>query len=120
MTAPPAASPEPLPAERRPVIAALAAAWVRERGTLPPSIEVLVEWGAGDTGVELEAELAFLEGRGPDPCSPSGYLRPVHADEIDEPERARLHEALRESAEQMRSGQTLDASEALAELRAHR
>ncbi len=72
MTEPTAASPEPRPAERRPVIAALAAAWVRERGTLPPSIEALVEWGAEDAGVELEAELAFLEGRGPDPCSPSG------------------------------------------------
>jgi hypothetical protein len=31
-----------------------------------------------------------------------------------------LHEALRESIEQMRSGQTLDAAEALAELRTHR
>jgi hypothetical protein len=48
------------------------------------------------------------------------YLQPVHADELDEPERARLSEALREGIEQMKSGQTLDASEALAELRAHR
>jgi hypothetical protein len=48
------------------------------------------------------------------------YLQPVEADELDAEERARLHEALRESIEQMRSGQTLDAAEALAELRAHR
>ena len=48
------------------------------------------------------------------------YLQPVEADELDEDERARLHEALRESIEQMRSGQTLDAAEALAELLTHR
>jgi hypothetical protein len=48
------------------------------------------------------------------------YLQPVEADELDDDERARLHEALRESIEQMRSGQTLDAAEALAELRTHR
>jgi len=72
MAASSAPSAEPLPAERRSVIAALAAAWVRERGTLPPSIEALVQWGAEDSRVEIEAELAFLEGRGPDPCSPSG------------------------------------------------
>ena len=42
------------------------------------------------------------------------YLQPVDADELDDEERAQLHEALRESVEQMRSGQTLDAAEALA------
>jgi hypothetical protein len=48
------------------------------------------------------------------------FLQPMPAQELDDPERARLHEALRESIEQMKSGQTLDASDALAELRAHR
>ena len=48
------------------------------------------------------------------------YLQPVDTDELDDEERGRLHEALRESIEQMKSGQTLDAAEALAELRAHR
>ena len=48
------------------------------------------------------------------------YLQPVDADELDDEERGRLHEALRESIEQMKSGQTLDAAEAIAELRAHR
>ncbi len=48
------------------------------------------------------------------------YLQPVDSDELDDEERGRLHEALRESIEQMKSGQTLDAAEALAELRAHR
>jgi hypothetical protein len=51
--------------------AALAAAWVRHHGTLPPSMEALAEWGAEDTGVSLEDELAYLEARGPDPCSGS-------------------------------------------------
>ncbi|MGH7270801.1 MAG: hypothetical protein ACREJ3_10265 [Polyangiaceae bacterium] len=48
------------------------------------------------------------------------YLQPVDEGELDDDERARLHEALRESIEQMKSGQTLDAAGALAELRAHR
>ncbi len=48
------------------------------------------------------------------------YLQPVDADELDDEERGRLHEALRESIKQMKSGQTLDAAEALAERRAHR
>jgi hypothetical protein len=48
------------------------------------------------------------------------YLQPVDSDELDDEERGRLHEALRESIKQMKSGQTLDAAEALAELRAHR
>jgi hypothetical protein len=48
------------------------------------------------------------------------YLQPVDEGELDDEERGRLHEALRESIEEMKSGQTLDAAEALAELRAHR
>jgi len=39
------------------------------------------------------------------------YLQPVDADEIDDEQRARLHEALRESIEQMRSGEILAAAE---------
>jgi hypothetical protein len=65
MSPSPAPRPKPIPAARRSVIAALAAAWVRERGTLPPSMEALVEWGAEDSGVSLEDELARLEGRVP-------------------------------------------------------
>ncbi len=41
-------------------------------------------------------------------------------DGLDEDERARLHEALHESVEQMKAGQTIDAAEALVELRSHR
>jgi hypothetical protein len=41
-------------------------------------------------------------------------------DDLDDDQRERLHEALRESFEQMKAGQTIDAAEALAELRAHR
>jgi hypothetical protein len=41
-------------------------------------------------------------------------------DYLDDEERERLHEALRESIEQMKAGQLIDADEALAELRAHR
>ena len=48
------------------------------------------------------------------------YLQRVDVDEMGDDERARLHEALRESIDQMKSGETLDAAEALAELRAHR
>ena len=43
------------------------------------------------------------------------YLQPVDTDD-----QARLREALRESVQQMKAGQTLDGAEALAELRAHR
>jgi hypothetical protein len=49
------------------------------------------------------------------------YLQPVEElDNLDDEERARLREALREGIEQMKAGQTIDAAEALAELRAHR
>jgi hypothetical protein len=41
-------------------------------------------------------------------------------DYLDDEERERLHESLRESIEQMKAGQTIDAADALAELRAHR
>jgi hypothetical protein len=41
-------------------------------------------------------------------------------DYLDEEERLRLHEALHEGIEQMKAGQTIEADEALAELRAHR
>ena len=41
-------------------------------------------------------------------------------DDLDDEERARLHESLRESIEQMKNGEAIDAGEALAELRAHR
>ena len=41
-------------------------------------------------------------------------------DDLDDEDRARLREALDESIEQMKAGQTIDAAEALAELRAHR
>lgn len=41
-------------------------------------------------------------------------------DHLDAEERARLHEALRESIAQMKSGDTVDAADALAQLRAHR
>jgi hypothetical protein len=41
-------------------------------------------------------------------------------DEFDEEERAQLRQALDESIEQMKAGQTIDVAEALAELRARR
>jgi hypothetical protein len=41
-------------------------------------------------------------------------------DYLDAEEREQLHESLRESIEQMKAGQLIDADEALAELRAHR
>jgi hypothetical protein len=40
-------------------------------------------------------------------------------DGLDAEERERLHESLRESIEQMKRGETIDAAEALAQLRAH-
>jgi hypothetical protein len=41
-------------------------------------------------------------------------------DYLDDEERERLHESLRESIQQMKAGDTIDAAVALAELRAHR
>jgi hypothetical protein len=51
------------------------------------------------------------------------YLQPVDAvldEEFDEEERAQLRQALDESIEQMKAGQTIDVADAMAELRAHR
>ena len=42
------------------------------------------------------------------------------ADDFDDEERAALHKSLREGIRQMKAGETIDAAEALAELRAHR
>ncbi|HKE15565.1 MAG TPA: hypothetical protein VKB80_11895 [Kofleriaceae bacterium] len=41
-------------------------------------------------------------------------------DYLDHEERERLHRSLRESIEQMKAGETIDADAALAELDAHR
>jgi hypothetical protein len=41
-------------------------------------------------------------------------------DYLDDAERERLHESLRESIRQMKAGQVVDAAAALSELRAHR
>lgn len=41
-------------------------------------------------------------------------------DYLDAEERERLHTALREGIRQMKAGETIDAAEAMAELRAHR
>jgi hypothetical protein len=48
------------------------------------------------------------------------FLVPAEGDDMDEEERAALHESLRESIQQMNQGQLIDADKALAELRAHR
>jgi hypothetical protein len=47
---------------------------------------------------------------------PAEYIE----DDFDDEERAAVRESLKESIEQMKSGQTIDMKEALAELRAHR
>jgi hypothetical protein len=41
-------------------------------------------------------------------------------DGVDEVDRERLHESLREGIRQMKAGETIDAAAAMAELRAHR
>jgi len=55
---------------------------------------------------------------------PEGSVVPLEIaddwDDLDDEERAELHESLRESIEQMKAGQTIDFEQALAELRAHR
>jgi len=55
---------------------------------------------------------------------PEGTVVPLEIaddwDDLDDEERAALHESLRESIEQMKAGQTIDIEQALAELRAHR
>ena len=48
------------------------------------------------------------------------YLQPVDADDMSDEERDALHDSIRESLEQMKNGQLIDADEALARLRAHR
>jgi hypothetical protein len=55
---------------------------------------------------------------------PEGSVVPLEIaddwDDLDDEERAELHESLRESIEQMKAGQTISLEQALAELRAHR
>ena len=55
---------------------------------------------------------------------PEGSVVPLEIaddwDELDDEERAELHESLRESIEQMKAGKTIDLEQALAELHAHR
>lgn len=41
-------------------------------------------------------------------------------DGLDDEERERLHDSLREGTRQMKAGETIDAADAMAELRAHR
>lgn len=41
-------------------------------------------------------------------------------DGLDDEERERLHDSLREGIRQMKAGETIDAADAMAELRAHR
>ncbi|MBE7483633.1 MAG: hypothetical protein HS104_27095 [Polyangiaceae bacterium] len=41
-------------------------------------------------------------------------------DHLDEEERRKLHDSIRESLRQMQAGELIDAKEALAALRAHR
>ena len=47
-------------------------------------------------------------------------LVPADAYDMDDDERAALHESLREGIRQMKAGETIDADVAMAELRAHR
>jgi len=55
---------------------------------------------------------------------PEGSIVPLEIaadwDDLDDEERAELHESLRESIDQMKAGQTIDLEQALAELRTHR
>jgi len=66
---------EPIPPKWRDLYADLAAEWIRQFGTVPSSLDELTKWGfETDSGVPAEAEIAYLEGQGPDPwpCSSSG------------------------------------------------
>jgi hypothetical protein len=47
-------------------------------------------------------------------------LEIADGDDLDDVERAELHESLRESIEQLKAGETISVEQALAELRAHR
>jgi hypothetical protein len=55
---------------------------------------------------------------------PEGSIVPLEIadewDELDDEERAELHESLHESIEQMKAGQTISLEQALAEIRAYR
>lgn len=55
---------------------------------------------------------------------PEGSVVPLEVvddfDDLDDDERAELHESLRESIEQMKAGETISVEQALSELRAHR
>ena len=61
-----------LPPEWREHYAILAAAYVRERGMLPPSLDALAKWADAPVDATVDEAAAWLEGRGPDPCSKSG------------------------------------------------
>lgn len=50
---------------------------------------------------------------------PVGEVLASGGDHLDDEDRERLHDSLRESIEQMRAGQLIDADDALAQLRAH-
>lgn len=67
MGAPPVSIGHVLPPQWREHYAALTADWVREKGTLPPSLEALAEWASEALDVDVADEIAFLEGRGADP-----------------------------------------------------
>lgn len=47
-------------------------------------------------------------------------LVPVVDDDLDDDDRAALHESIAESIEQMERGELIDGEDALAQLRAHR
>jgi len=66
-----------------------------------------------DTGLSLVVPTDLPEGE-------VVYLQPVEADDMSNEERDALHDSIRESLEQMKNGQLIDADEALARLRAHR
>jgi hypothetical protein len=51
---------------------------------------------------------------------PLGEVLLGGGDHLDDEERERLHASLRQSIEQMKAGQLIDADEALDELRSHR
>ena len=59
-----------------------------------------------------EGEVVYL--------TPTDSVVAVEDDGFDDEERERLHASLREGIEQMLAGDTIDVSEALAELRADR
>ena len=48
------------------------------------------------------------------------YLQPVDDDEAEASDLERLHDSLRTSIEELHAGETIDITEARAQLRAHR